>query len=67
MYKPWSLEEEEFIKLNAGVLTDQQLKNALNKAFGTRRKTCGVRKHRQRLGIKKINGRNKCGLAPKEE
>lgn len=47
----YSKEDEEFIKKNAGVLKDEQIAAMLGKTVA------GVRKYRQRLGLKKKRGR----------
>lgn len=60
MYKSWSKDEEDFIRDNAGRLTDEELVEIIEEIFNVRRKFASVRKKRQRMGIKKANGRGVC-------
>ena len=58
----WTKEEEDFVKKNAGRMTDFQLMDFLNKAFGRRFSMNAIRKKRQRMKIFKENGRGRCEL-----
>jgi hypothetical protein len=62
MKHKWLDKEKEFIKLNAGILTDRQLAIRLSKMYNTELTMESVRKQRQKMGIKKKHGRGVCKL-----
>jgi len=62
MNKKWSIEEENFLKENVGILTDAKLANKLTELTGRAVSMLSVRKKRQKLGLKKAQGRGVCSL-----
>jgi len=63
MNKVWTEAEREFIRQNADTMKDRELAERLTELVG-RSVTCqAVRKQRQKLSIRKIPGRGRCGVA----
>tara|TARA_R110002110_G_scaffold169863_1_gene371795 strand:+ start:1959 stop:2201 length:243 start_codon:yes stop_codon:yes gene_type:complete len=68
MNKVWTNEEKEFIKNNAGQMTDKVLSVKLSRITGRNVTLQAVRKQRQKMGISKQPGRGICAIAePREE
>ena len=67
MNKVWSESEKDFIKNNAGIMTDNILAIKLSQITGRNVTLQAVRKQRQKLGIAKIPGRGKCGIVQVQE
>jgi len=62
MNKKWTLDEEEYLRDNVNMFTDEQIAIELTK-LGRRNVTMlSVRKKRQKLGLKKAQGRGYCKL-----
>ncbi len=53
-YKAWNSLDKEFIRQNAGKMSDKEMARELGRSFSS------VRKQRQRLKIKKKSGRGIC-------
>ena len=62
MNKVWNDAEKEFIRDNAGNLTDKILSVKLTQITGRRVTLEAVRKQRQKMGISKQPGRGICAL-----
>ena len=62
MNKKWSINEENYIRDNAGRLTDTEIASKLTKITGRKITMTAVRKKRQKLGLKKAQGRGYCRL-----
>ena len=62
MNRRWSDKEREYIKLNAGILTDKQMAAQLCRITKRHITLQSVRKQRQKMGIKKKHGRGVCGI-----
>ncbi len=62
MHKVWTIDEELFIKENAGVLKDVEIARQLTQKSGRSVSLQAVRKKRQSLGIPKKPGRGICQL-----
>lgn len=67
MNKVWTNEEKEFIRNNAGMMTDKVLAIKLSQITGRRVSLQSVRKQRQKMGISKQPGRGICALVEKTE
>ena len=67
MNKVWSDAEKEFIKSNAGKLTDKILSVKLTQITGRRVTLQAVRKQRQKMGISKQPGRGRCELTQEKQ
>lgn len=67
MNKVWTNEEKEFIKNNAGMMTDKVLSIKLSQITGRRVSLQSVRKQRQKMGISKQPGRGICALVEENE
>lgn len=63
MNQVWTEKEREYVKLNAGYMTDQQMAAALSRITQRKVTLQAVRKQRQKLGIKKRHGRGVCEIA----
>ena len=59
MNKKWSIEEENYIKQHAGLLSDEQIAENLTKISRREITKIAVRRKRNRLQIKKKCGRGK--------
>ena len=62
MQKKWTEEEKEFVRQNAGKLTDVQAAQKLSEIVGRDVSVHALRRVRQMLGLKKKRGRGKCEL-----
>lgn len=62
MNKKWSIQEVEYLKENAGILTDNELADQLSQISGKEYTMLAIRKKRQKLGLKKVQGRGHCQL-----
>jgi hypothetical protein len=62
----WSDAQKEFVRANADKLKDHQLAATLSKICDRKVTLYSVRQIRQRLGIKKKQGRGLCEIARKE-
>jgi len=62
MNEVWTSIEEQFIRDNAAVLTDQEGAIQLGQVMGRPISTYAFRKKRQKLGLKKAHGRGVCRL-----
>lgn len=62
MNNKWSEAEKAFIKENAHRLKDSEIAEHLTARSGRKITLQGVRKQRQKLGIKKEAGRGRCGV-----
>lgn len=60
--KRWNIAETQFLKENVHQLTDEQLAAELTKITGQTFTMTSVRRKRQRLGLKKVQGRGHCAL-----
>lgn len=58
----WTDEEKEYVRANAGVLTDQQMADNLTRITGRHVPMSGARRQRQKMGLKKKHGRGVCQL-----
>jgi hypothetical protein len=63
MNQIWTDTEKEFIRQNAGILTDQQGANQLSEISGRNITVNAWRKQRQKLKLAKKPGRGVCQLA----
>ena len=61
--KRWSHVEEQFVRQNAGKLTDEEMVEKMRKIFSREVSLPSLRKKRQRMKIKKEGGRGRCSLA----
>ncbi len=66
MNKVWTAEEKEFIRNNAGDMTDKVLSAKLSKITGRNVTLQAVRKQRQKMGIAKQPGRGICAIVEKK-
>ena len=67
MNKVWKKDEKDFIRNNAGIMTDKILAIKLTQITGRNVTLQAVRKQRQAMGISKKPGRGVCGIVePKE-
>ena len=66
MNKEWTTEEKEFIRNNAGHMTDKTLSAKLSKITGRNVTLQAVRKQRQKMGIAKQPGRGICAVVEKQ-
>ena len=67
MNKVWKKDEKDFIRNNAGIMTDKILAITLTQITGRNVTLQAVRKQRQATGISKKPGRGICGIVePKE-
>ena len=66
MNKVWTTEEKEFIRYNAGQMTDKTLSAKLSKITGRNVTLQAVRKQRQKMGIAKQPGRGICAVVEKD-
>jgi len=62
MNQVWTNEEKDFIRNNAGMMTDKVLSIKLSQITGRRVSLQSVRKQRQKMGISKQPGRGICAL-----
>jgi RNA 3'-terminal phosphate cyclase len=62
MNKVWTSEEKQFIKNNAGQMTDKVLSIKLSRITGRNITLQAVRKQRQKMGISKQPGRGICAI-----
>lgn len=63
MYQKWTSFLEEFVRNNAHHMTDDTLTQEINQLVGKQMFTvAAVRKKRQYLGVKKLQGRGVCKL-----
>ena len=67
MNKVWTNEEKDFIRNNAGMMTDKVLSIKLSQITGRRVSLQSVRKQRQKMGISKQPGRGVCALVEENE
>ena len=67
MNKVWTTEENEFIRNNAGQMTDKVLSAKLSKITGRNVTLQAVRKQRQKMGIAKQPGRGICAIVVVKE
>ena len=58
----WTPSVLDFVRLNADKMKDKDLAIRLSELCGRDIKIQSIRKVRQKLGIKKIQGRGKCGI-----
>lgn len=56
----WTPAEKDFVARNAHLLKDWELAQALTRLTGRRVTPASARQARQRLGIKKAQGRGRC-------
>lgn len=66
MNSKWGLSEDQYIRVNAATLKDEQIAENLTKLLGRQVSTQAVRKRRQKLGIRKQKGRGKCVVIEQE-
>jgi hypothetical protein len=59
----WTEDEKEYVRANAGLLTDAALAVSLTKITGRVITLNGVRRQRQKMGLRKKHGRGVCKLA----
>lgn len=62
MAKRWTNSEIEYIRTHADTLKDKELVFIMKNIFHRDTDIQSVRGVRKRIGIKKINGRGKCGI-----
>lgn len=62
MNKKWSINEENYLKENVNTLTDEKIAEELTKRTGKTFTMLSVRKKRQKLGLKKAQGRGYCHI-----
>ena len=62
MNKVWDHSTETFLKENVHQLTDEEISVQLTKTTGRKFTLHSVRRKRQRLGLKKVQGRGRCAL-----
>jgi hypothetical protein len=67
MYKVWTEFEKKFISDNAASLHDEVLAKKLEEMTGRKVTINAVRKQRKLMGIKKVAGRSKCGIAAQSD
>lgn len=60
--KVWSDDEREYVRANAGTMTDDALAMSLTRIVGRPISRQAVRKQRQKMGLRKRHGRGVCGL-----
>ena len=58
----WTEQEKEFVKQNAGVLTDKEGAEKLSRVTGRNITLHAWRKQRQKIGISKMPGRGICKI-----
>ena len=63
----WTEAEKDFVRQNAGKLTDQVIAAKLSIMCNREVTMQAVRKQRQKLGLKKQQGRSVCKLVKQEE
>lgn len=63
----WTQAEKDFVKQNAGILTDKVIAAKLTLMCNRQVTTQAVRKQRQKMGLKKQQGRGVCALVQQEE
>lgn len=66
MNQKWSETERQFIRENAGILTDSVIRDKLQQMSGKAISLQALRKQRQKLGILKLSGRGKCVVRPSD-
>ncbi len=59
----WSDEEKDFVRVNAGILTDSQIAKKLTEDTGRQVSLQAARKQRQKMKLRKCHGRGVCRLA----
>ena len=62
MNKKWTISEETYLRDNVTNLTDENLAASLSQMSGREVTMLAVRKKRQKLGLKKAQGRGYCRL-----
>lgn len=62
MNKKWSIQEEQYIKKYANLLSDSELAIRLTEMTGRNITLNAVRRKRQKMGLKKKSGRGHCEL-----
>lgn len=62
----WTTAEKDFVKQNAGTLTDKVIAAKLTLMCNRTVTTQAVRKQRQKMGLKKQQGRGVCKLVKQE-
>ena len=67
MNQIWSEAERQFIRENAGILTDKAGSEQLTRITGRKVTIHAWRKQRQKMGISKKPGRGICKIQKKEE
>lgn len=58
----WTDAENDYIRKNANHMKDKEMAENLTKISGRTIKHGALTKHRQRLKIRKISGRGRCGV-----
>ena len=67
MNQIWSEVERNFVRNNAGILTDKEGAEQLSRITGRRVTLHAWRKQRQKMGISKMPGRGICRINYKQE
>jgi hypothetical protein len=62
MNKKWKINEENYLKENVNIYTDEEISHRLTQMSGREVTMLAVRKKRQKLGLKKAQGRGYCKL-----
>lgn len=62
----WTEEKKKMLTELSPYNSDAQVAEIFTQTFGERYTEYAIRRHRQRMGIKKLHGRGKIGLAPNQ-
>lgn len=66
MNRVWTEQETEFVRQNAGILTDKEGSERLSRITGRNVTLHSWRKQRQKIGISKMPGRGICKIKEKD-